>query len=67
MRAWLRRVLHRRLGFHRWRTVDAQAPHDFGLGQEMAVGTVRQCVTCSLCDWDTFVVVAPREGRGPRR
>lgn len=55
MRAWLRRKLH----IHRWETTRAQRPHNFGLGQEMATGTVRRCARCFLVNWDTFEILGP--------
>lgn len=55
MRAWLRRKLH----IHRWETIPAQKAHDFGMGQEMATGTVRRCPRCYLIDWDTFEIIGP--------
>lgn len=56
MRGWLRRKLHA----HRWHTIlNAQMPHDFGMGQEMATGTVRGCYKCLLIDWSTFQIEGP--------
>lgn len=57
--------LRRKLHVHRWRRSPAQRPHDFGMGQELASGTVLQCRKCFRVRWETFEIIGPavRQGR----